>query len=218
MGKTASSFQDLTDIYRTATESADLFFSHSETEFISYNSVCGILNQESSENICHKILSQLEQRNYTLIQESLDELSDFYKATWNTAARIRLTMIDLCLLASSLVAQKKNEAFSGLTAEQLLSINQAGSLSALISGTLKILTHCIDDLNGTSDTAYHHIVKRLFILYRDTLRRRYQYNKAALEIHVNADYLAAYIKKWSTAPFSQILTNIRLEKCLYSFM
>ena len=212
MGKTASSFQDLTDIYRTATESADLFFSHSETEFISYNSVCGILNQESSENICHKILSQLEQRNYTLIQESLDELSDFYKATWNTAARIRLTMIDLCLLASSLVAQKKNEAFSGLTAEQLLSINQAGSLSALISGTLKILTHCIDDLNGTSDTAYHHIVKDCLSFIETHYAEDINITKAALEIHVNADYLARILKKEYGLPFSQILTNIRLEK------
>ena len=91
-----------------------------------------------------------------------------------------------------LVAQKKNEAFSGLKAEQLLSINQADSLSALIDQTLQILTHCIDDLNGTSDTSYHHIVKDCLTYIEAHYTEDISISKAALDIHVNADYLPVY--------------------------
>ncbi|WP_343084796.1 response regulator [Blautia producta] len=212
LGKETSSCQEISEAYRTAMESSDLFFSHSETTFISYDSVSGLLNQADSGPVCQKILSQLEQRNYTLIRESLSELTELYRASWNTASKIRLTMIDLCLLASGLVAQKKNEAFSGLKAEQLLSINQADSLSALIDQTLQILTHCIDDLNGTSDTSYHHIVKDCLTYIEAHYTEDISISKAALDIHVNADYLARILKKEYGLPFSQILTNIRLEK------
>lgn len=212
MGKDAASCEEIPEAYRTAIESSEIFFSHPESDFISYHAVCGILNQESGESVCHKILSQLEQRNYTLLGESMTELTSFYKSTWNTAAKIRLSMIDLCLLASGLVAQKKNEVFSGLTAEQLLSIDQADSLTVLMDRTLQILTYCIDDLNGTSDPAYHHIVKDCLSFIEENYTEDINITKAALEIHVNADYLARILKKEYGLPFSQILTNTRLEK------
>lgn len=212
MGNAVSSFRDIPESYRTAMESSDIFFSHPESDFISYNDIYSILNGETSESVCHNILSRLEQRNYTLMRESLEELKAFFRSTWNTAAKIRLTVIDLCLLASGLVAQKKNEVFSGLTAEQLLSINQAESLTVLMDQTLQILTHCIDDLNGASDNAYHHIVKDCLSFIEAHYTEDINIAKAAFEIHVNADYLARILKKEYGLPFSQILTNIRLEK------
>lgn len=78
--------------------------------------------------------------------------------------------------------------------------------------TLQILTHCIDDLNGTSDPAYHHIVKDCLSFIEANYTEDINITKAALEIHVNADYMARILKKEYGLPFSQILTNTRLEK------
>lgn len=205
--------QDLIFAYTHALECSDYFFSHEETIFLSANQI-----QSQPDNIScineftAQILSYTEQMNYQCTEEALFRLETFLSSAWIKTSQIRTTVINLYLLASGLIAQKKKKAVSGLTAEQLLFINQSVSLSSLFAQTREYYKLCIDFLNNAANAATHHLAKECFEYIEKHYMENINVTQAAAIVHANPDYLSRILKKEYGLPFSQILTNYRLEK------
>lgn len=212
IGIPVSSLEEIQESCRASLCCAELFFSHTNERQILYADIAPVVNQYVATERFHEILSALEAKNYILVKEHLTALKEYFKSRWVTAQKIKLSMINLCFLAFSLSAQKRNEAFHGLTAEQLLLITQAGSIEDLWSQIESFLTHCIDLLNVSFEPAYRHIVQDCLDFIEAHYAEDINIIKAAGEIHVNADYLSRVLKKECGCPFLQLLTKYRLEK------
>lgn len=212
IGSPVSSIEELPFSCQTSLACAELFFSHAEKNMIRYQDIAPVINQYTITETSRKILSSLETKNYAVVKEQLELLKQYFKSVWVTAQKIKLTMINLCFLSFSLAAQKRNEAFSGLTAEQLLLITQAQTIEELWIQIETFLTHCIDLLTVSPESSCRHIVQDCLRYIESHYAEEINIIKAAKAIHVNADYLSRVLKKECGCPFLQLLTKYRLEK------
>lgn len=212
IGLPVSSIEELSASCQASLCCAELFFSHTEEQVLHYQKVAAMVNQYTITEITRRILGALETKNYAVVKEQLTILKQYFKSVWVTAQKIKLSMINLCFLSFSLAAQKRNEPFSGLTAEQLLLITQSQTIEDLWAQIETFLTHCIDLLTVSPHPSYHHIVQDCLHYIELHYTEEINIIKAAKEIHVNADYLSRVLKKECGCPFLQLLTKYRLEK------
>lgn len=212
VGIPISSIENIHESCQASLCCAELFFSHNNESRIYYTDIVDTMNQYTVTEIFHEILSALEAKNYAVVKEQLVVLKEYFQSVWVTAQKIKLCITNLCFLAFSLSAQKRNENFTGLTAEQLLLITESQSIDELWQQIEIFLIHCIDLLNTSSEPSYHHIVHECLDFIKAHYTEDINIIKAAKEIHVNADYLGRVLKKECGCPFLQLLTKYRLEK------
>lgn len=212
-GRLTAGAEEFLSAYYSVLECSDYFFSHEKLSFLTPEQIhpqpddLSRINQQITE-----ILSYAEQANYQRTDEALASLEAFFSSAWVKTVQIQTAVINLYLLASRMLAQKKKQAPPGLTAEQLLTINQAPSLSALFALTRKFYKYCIDCLNNATSTVSHRLAQDCLAFIQQHYAENINLAQAASSVHANPDYLSRILKKEYDLPFGQLLTNCRLEK------
>lgn len=212
LGVTADSLSDLPESYSTARISAGLFFSHPDDSFLDYQEIADKLNACHPADIRQKIILGIQQKNYMAIRTLMKELTDFYRVHWISLPQLRLDMVDLCLTASNITAQKEKDLITGLSAGQLLAINSADTLEDLIQVVLTLITSCIDSLNHSSGNQMQQYLTDCMKFIHEHYTEDINLACAADVLHMNSDYLGRMLKKEFGQPFNQLLTRVRLEK------
>lgn len=212
LGGQVSSLIELPLSFRQAEQVFSLFFSHPQENFLTYGSLQDKLSTKAPESITRELIFHIESCNYTAAAEGLKKLEDYYETAYVLPGYIHAVFIELSIFACNLASQKKEENFSGLTAEQLLMITDSKSLDELISITKSLIFRCIDILNSSCDLPPSNLAQQCRDYIKENYDKEINLAKAAQTLHVNADYLGRLLKKEFGLSFGQILANIRLEK------